>query len=370
MPSFFLPIDYYFNDGSLNLSLKKNSIEIDAQTFSKQGKINIQGSYRDGAKIHIVAPEILIKQNQDNYLTGSIDLSYETDQTSKLRGDVIIKSGHLKPMSLTGVEYLPDDIIIQTEGYTESPLHTNINLIIKPDIIVEYIGLYGILSGTLRILESPEDGTQVSGRLSMEKAYFGIFGRSIKLKVANITYYNTTWQNPIVEFSAQKPISDSTISTAHVRVFGSPSQLYTEIYSIPRGLSDIELITHLFSKTDLSIYKHNDPTLTKLMSGSEGQRALVNFLSTISQIESKLPIDYIAFNTTRVDSSGEQVVPTSVTLGTKLAQKLLLKVRLHVNQTEEDSIILAYNIRPNLALELSSTAEGKGLFFIWNGFWD
>lgn len=370
IPSFFMPIDYYFQNGTLAMSLEKNHIDLKTNAMSKQGNLSINGTYTDALKLHLIAPHLLIKQNDKSYLQGNIDLILDINQKSKLRGDITVASGYLKPKSLTGVEYLPDDIIIQTESYTDNPLHTDINLDIKPNVTAEYIGLYGKLSGKLRIVESPEDGTQVNGRITLNDAFFGVFGRSIKLKTAHITYYNTNWQNPILEFSAQKPITDNTITTAHLRVFGSPNQLYTEIYSIPRGLSDLELITHLFAKTDLSVYKKNDPTLTNLLSGSQGQRAMVNFLSAISQIESKLPIDYITFNTTRVDTSGEQVIPTSVTLGTKLAQKLLLKVRLHVNQSEEDSVTLAYNIRPNLAVELSSTAEGKGLFFIWNGFWE
>ncbi len=367
VPQFYLPTDYLFDEGFLTLDFKKDQIHIKGQTNAQQGLIHIDGTYKqDQLSLQFNTNRLTFGYHPKNNLTAKVKLNIDYTDHINITGTANVLEGYLKPDSLATIPTLTDDVHIQTEHQTNIPLFVNFDLNIPPQVTIEYFGLYGKMRGQLTISDNPEMGARVNGKLDLEDSYFGIFGRDVKLKYASITYYNAPWEDPILDFSAQQHVTGQTLANGFIHLYGTPDNLNIKMYSIPPGVSDIEILTNLFSKSQLPVYRTNDPTLISLMNQSHSQRALAKLLTLLDQIEKSFYIDEISVDTNKRNIESDEIIPTSLTIGKRLGKYLAVKYRLQIRREEENQTILSYRITPNLTAELSTSIDNTALFLMWS----
>jgi autotransporter translocation and assembly factor TamB len=265
--SFWIPA---FNIKLQNIGLSmrnvSNKIEYQATMNSGGGVLKAVGEtlFSDDItnnKILIDGNNFLLANTTEYKVTASPHLVLQTNDNSlELKGKIFIPKALVKPENFGGRDSLPPEVVYIEKGKIKEnkmlSLYSQLQLNLGKNVFVDVMGLTGKVEGQVRITDDPKKSTTALGELDIKDGSYNIYGRKLKLTKGRLTFVGGEISNPEVNVEIKREFKTSSAATPFfgslskdltvgVRMQGMLDNAKPDLFSIPSGLSNIDIISYL-----------------------------------------------------------------------------------------------------------------------------
>lgn len=361
-PGFWMDLRYLITQGQLHITGEGQHFQGQGEWLSPQGKVKIDATWRDQAlRLQLRSPHLRFQEGS-NQLAGDVDLTLSWSESIRLQGRVGIHEGQLGMDAILSTELLHEDVLLP--GNPQLPRYElDLDVAFKKRIPFKSLGLQGQLGGAFHLHNSSNFGQRVRGSLDLQPAIFRVFGRELMFNDCRIFWSDAAWEEGKLRMSAHRHMSNELSRSAQIQmdIYGPIEHPEVFISSHPQGLSELQIISYLFSRSGRSNPQEDAELITSL-EAIPGQKGLLRLLAMIDRIERGLGLDLFEVG---IDRSLESSVPQQFTLGKMLHPKLLVKYTLNFDREEHNHLTLRYALRPHLSLEVATNQQDTGLYLLY-----
>jgi autotransporter translocation and assembly factor TamB len=244
----------------------------------------------------------------------------------------------------------------------------NLTIEIGNDVHIAGYGLHGMISGKLSVNKKINQPLLLSGSIHLNKAYFLWGNNRLNLKIAQLSYLQSPFDNPTLHIVGEKniqiyalPNSQQQSGTVMVglAVSGSFKHPNVNLYSSSSALSQADILSYvLFNQpASTTTLLHSASLITTLKSAS-------NLGATpLTSLQNKLGFTEFGIQTqSALDSSGNvsSSQNNEFVVGKKLGKKIYLRYAMGLSNSSSALIILIYQINHRWSLQSSESLQGAG----------
>lgn len=393
LPLLGLKIDQLGLQGTI---LSNNRMTFEGKFYSKTKPAYVNGM------IDFTQPKLVVALKGDNLptvnlseykITTSPNVTFSLDKEGMLlEGLLSIPQAEITPKDLQTVVTLPDEVIIIDKNDRNKTwplkLHMKLKMIFGQEVHVTYKGLSANLNGSLLMNQNTERFPVAVGELQFINGTYRAYGALLKLTNSRLTYVGGLLSNPGLNINAMKKIKTVSINsdnnhfnqhtglqstylgekdiTIGVHVTGTADSPHVDLYSIPTGLNQGDILSYLL--------------LGRPKSEASGQQVglIMNLLSTINldgqsnlqsmshQLDTLLSFADFSIDSTDVFNSTTSGVTTTTTVG--VGKQLLDNLYIHYSMGLFDPVSilkLRYKINKRLSIQSESSTIENGIDLLY-----
>ena len=371
VPNFFIPINYSFDHISLHTAEKANQFVGEIHSPEGNTIINLNADEENsGLNLNISTPNLRITHHH-HIIAGSQELSCQINAlTSDCMLQAILKNSKLKFTAIAPTTELPSDIVIDTpvqiKHSSEYAFDVTYQITLGENNTLDIAGFSGPLIGNITIKSPHTQPTTALGVIEIKPAIFSLFGKTIQLKQAQMIYHNDPINTPMFNINASKNVhtSDAQLTTVSLSVFGRAENFNVDLKSTPAPMSQLEMISNLFSSKNKKNWQpeQDQLTLSILNQAGSGSGAL-RLIKTLSDFERGLNIDSVAISPQF--SVTNDITAPKITLKKSLFDKTYLKYQFLLHDNRNGTLSLVYQLPRNLFFELFLNRENQGINLLY-----
>lgn len=379
------------------LGITPNQINVQA-TFAKK-TLHFSGSFHSGkgtgtlhGQIDLKKPAISLAINGD-YLQAihlseykveisprvTIDFS---DQSMKLRGNVLVPYADISPENFSSIVTLPDDVILA--GQKKSlpfTLSLQLNLQAGNKINITYKNLESKIAGNVQITQSGNGLAIATGELYTINGTYKAYGQTLNIQNGRLLYTGGSLTNPGLNIAAVKQIKMAGMDGGNSQF--STATLLKPIYTGTRSVTAGVRVTGTLNNPIYTLF--SDPIMNQgdilsylvfgypqSQAGSGAGGAILSALSSMGpangfshrateKLEKTLRLNEINIESTPVFNPGKNTTETTTAfmVGKQLSPKLYL--RYSIGLFNPVSILnLHYQLNDHWAVQSETSTLDNG----------
>jgi translocation and assembly module TamB len=233
--------------------------------YTGKNPVVVTGSTRLNApnfptQLKVVGENVLVLDTFEYkaYASGYLDV-YIAAPTINITGNLLVPEALFRPTDISTGETLPTEMVyIGGTDAENSPWAISLNVQIKlgNNVIVDSLGLRGLLGGSLILHKAPQTGITATGRLTLLEGSFTTFGHKLNVDPSSsVNFIRSPLLNPNLNIRVSREVrlapSFSTQAyapgtlTVGLDIQGTLRRPHTNLYGTHSNLSQADIISYL-----------------------------------------------------------------------------------------------------------------------------
>ncbi|MCD6046637.1 MAG: uncharacterized protein K0S08_284 [Gammaproteobacteria bacterium] len=363
------------------------ALKVTGSLMSDQGRLGFTGDINNlfsdpSLLLHLKGENVLLA-NLPSYkvwATPAMDMTLSATQFG-LKGNLLIPKAQLQFADYENKAItLTDDIVYEDEEQKRFSFNSNIFLQLGDDVKLRYGGLTGQLKGKLQLQQTTDAPATAIGAIHLVDGKYKAYGQTLIIQRGSASFKGGNVNNPVLDVQAVKVLQNVTPLTADgaiapgaslvgpdgsltvgVSITGPLAQRKTELFSIPAGLSQSDILSYLVLGVPAS------------QAGSGGGQLLLSAASSLSdgksggaisqlqeQLKNGLGIEVGVGTVSQYNPTTQSVTEgTALILTKSLSPKLFFTYSAGTGQTVS-VFKIRYQISPKWMAQTESSALGNG----------
>lgn len=374
------------HNSSLNINASGRQVITQASLKSQDGYININGKSDAGQSINNTFDiqgnhfQIINTPFYKIWINPNLKINNQGNNLT-IQGQIVVPEARLMPTHIANTVSLPSDTIITDADTTlSSPyqfnLFSKISVKLSDQVYIELDGLRGFIPGELTLTDHPNQPTLANGHLNIIKGSYQVFGKTLTLEKASLTYFNSPVDNPSLDINAMRIVTPQQTSTSApyskinvgIKLQGTLTHPKTQLYSIPAGLNQGDILSYLL--TNQPAEQNNSQNLSLLLNAAESLN--VGGAQGISKVRGELMhhlgLSSIELESTMAESqtngngNGSKILTpnTSLVLGKYLSPRLYINYSIGLLDPI-NTFKAKYQLNTNWAVQTDTSKLGSGV---------
>ena len=258
--SLYLPkLNLQLQNINLNAQSDHNKTTYQAVIHSGTGVLNSSGEVflstkKISSNLLLNGKNLLIANTPEYKITTSTQLELQTKNTTlELTGKISIPQATIKPGYFGRSSLLPSEVVFVQSGPTTKTkslnLYTQLQLDLGDNVFIDIMGLAGKTTGQLKLSTDPKKSTTAFGTLYLNNAYYTLGGKQLQVTKGSLHFLGGAITNPEVNLEIIRNFDAHDITTKNltvgVRMLGMLDNPKTNLFSIPAGLSNPDILSYL-----------------------------------------------------------------------------------------------------------------------------
>jgi translocation and assembly module TamB len=363
------------------------ALKLTGSLISDQGRLGLTGNINNvlsdpSLLLHLKGENILLADlpSYKVWASPAIDMTLTSSQFS-LKGNLFIPKAQLQFADYENkVVTLTDDVVYEDEAQKHFGFSSNIFLQLGDNVSLRYGGLTGQLKGKLQLQQTTDAPATAIGAIQLVNGKYKAYGQSLAIQKGLASFKGGNVDNPVLDVKAVKVLQNVTpltldgamapggslvgpdgSLTVGVSIAGPLAQRKTELFSIPAGLSQSDILSYLVLGVPAS------------QAGSGGGQLLLSAASSLSdgksggaisqlqeQLKNSLGIEVGVGTVSQYNPTTQAVTEgTALILTKSLSPKLFFTYSAGTGQTVS-VFKIRYQITPRWMAQTESSSLGNG----------
>lgn len=361
--------------------LYNGSVRSGKGALQLQGKSVLQNNVFSSSFL-VTGKQFLVSNTPKIQLAISPDLRIEDRKNGwYINGKITVPTASLKLSDLTkNIVLPPETVIVEKSGLIEqeknSPIFTEVTLLLGDDVHLETSGLNTFVNGNLVIRDTPDTETLATGRLNLTKGSYDLEGQKLNVDQSAFIFTNSLISNPNLNIRATKTIQYTSTTTqtlasrenlkVGMQVTGTAENPIVTLFSDPAGWSQPDILSLiLFGQPASMVSGANLPLLSmaarKLSPGTGGGFSQLNH-----QFQQLFGLSEFGIQSgLEKKVSGETAQTSSFVIGKYLSPRLYLNYSLSILNSA-NTVRLRYLLSKHWSIVTRASTLGSGADVVYS----
>lgn len=367
----------------------QGSALLNNKTLNLQGSGQFYPVHKGG--ITITGDDLLVVNTDDYKINASpkLTFNYSPDLLS-LRGQIVIPKAEIKPQTFTSSVNLTDDAVFVSEAPPPNPYNIDMDIMLQMgnEVMLGIKGLQGLLTGNIRLQQSPEQPLTARGELTIKEGKYQAYGQNLVIDNGQLVF-NGPLENPSLNvravrqfkrtdgFSSSNQLMNVQAGNIQTLDFGNKTTVgiavtgrvhapKVQLFSIPSSLSQADILSLLLlGKPANQANKASGQLLMAAVSalnldGGSGNSKL------LQQLKNALGVDVsLESNTEYSQKTNQSTDRTAVVVSKTLSKRLALSYNFGLSQTDSNTLTLKYLLSKFFSIQISANMTASGIDLLY-----
>ena len=347
------------------------------------GQLNIQGE------------NFLAMKTAEYTINLSPQLTINFNPTSlELRGNILVPSAQLKPISFSNTVTLSEDVIFVNKEATATPtplnLSTDIDIKMGQNVDLEVKGLHGFLDGAIHIKKLPHGPSNATGELTVRDGKYQAYGQNLTVEQGQLLFAGGSIDNPGIRIRAIRKFNNtnsnsadsnqlldfhsgsldtidfSNKTTVGIELSGRLNAHKITLFSIPPTLSQSDILSMLILGKPASQASKSGGQLLITAISSMNLDSGKKGMQLIDQLKQSLGVDFNVQNNTLYNQKTNQVSDSTAVVVTKsLSKRVFVSYNIGLLQADSNVLTLKYLLNKFFTIQVNTSDSGSGIDLLY-----